>query len=380
MSFDFPGFFRFIGKWALHGGFSTRRLAILLACLILLPLLLLVNWVSLLLDRVLYPDARRQPVDEPVFIIGNFRSGTTRLHRLLASDPARYSTTTLLDVLFAPAVLQKRLFALLGRPLSRLSAWLERQWRQSNVMHEVSLLQPEEDEYFCLHIWSALTIGLSSGLLDEAKPYARFDHDIDVRKRRRIMRFYRACVERQLFNAVRRRSHDSIAPIYLAKNPAASPKIASLVETFPDCRIIYLVRSPLEAVPSFISMMAFSWRAVGLDDSYDELRDFILEMAGHWYRYPLEQLALLPTERHSIVKYEDLVHSPEAVVRDLYGRFGIEVNEAFAQVLQAAQAEAASYESRHAYDAASFGLSDAHIVAAFEDVFERFGFATVRAA
>ena len=41
---------------------------------------------------------------------------------------------------------------------------------------------------------------------------------------------------------------------FVAKNPAFSPKIATLMEFFPDARIIYLVRNPLDMLPSTISM------------------------------------------------------------------------------------------------------------------------------
>jgi hypothetical protein len=46
--------------------------------------------LTLRLDRIAFPGYRQQPIDRPIFIVGNPRSGTTFLHRLLlgAGDTA----------------------------------------------------------------------------------------------------------------------------------------------------------------------------------------------------------------------------------------------------------------------------------------------------
>mgnify|MGYP002063100052 CR=1 FL=1 len=137
-------------------------------------------------------------------------------------------------------------------------------------MHRVSLRAPEEDDYLLLHLWSALTVGLSSGVLEEALPYARFDTDLPDHRKKRIMAFYRRCLQRHLY------AHDAGGRRYLAKNPALTPKIDTVLRRFPGARIILLVRSPLEMVPSFVNMMHFSYRVMGAPGQDDALRDFVL--------------------------------------------------------------------------------------------------------
>ncbi|NIV39276.1 MAG: hypothetical protein GWN58_60655, partial [Anaerolineae bacterium] len=63
----------------------------------------------------------------------------------------------------------------MGAPLGKRLATVEDHWQEENPMHTVSLAAPEEDDYLLLHAWSALTVGLSSGVLQEAVPYTRFD-------------------------------------------------------------------------------------------------------------------------------------------------------------------------------------------------------------
>jgi hypothetical protein len=340
---------------------------------VLYPLLETLIWVGLLLDRLLYRGYRNQLVTQPVFITGMFRSGTTFLHRLMAQDKGRFSTMAMWEILFAPSVTQRRiLFALaklLRAPLNWLANRVEKRWHQQNVMHRVSMREPEEDEYLLLHIWSALTTGLSAGFLEEAKPYAYFDSQLPLRDRQRIMGFYRHCVQRHLF--AHRAPQDMR---YLAKNPALSPKLETVHEYFPDAKILYLVRNPLEAVPSFLSMMQFTWRVVGVPVQGSELRDFVLAMARHWYDYPLRCLDKRPKDSYVIIKYDDLVSDPSNTVKAIYRQIGLPMSSDFAEVLQRETEKARAYRSRHDYSLATLGLEREQIVQEFHDIFERFGF------
>src|SRR6201995_1629446 len=67
----------------------------------LLQLRQAISAITLGLDYVFYPSHRKQQIDRPIFIIGNPRSGTTFLHRLLlgAGDMAAFGV---LGVLFSP--------------------------------------------------------------------------------------------------------------------------------------------------------------------------------------------------------------------------------------------------------------------------------------
>lgn len=379
MTFDFAGFFRFLRLWFLRLPWTPRRAVVAAAFVVVVPFLQIANGLALLLDELAYPGYRRQRVDAPVFITGNPRSGTTFLHRLLAKDARRFSTMRMWEILLAPSIVMRRLVRAaaaadrrLGSPLRRCRARIERRWNEKNPMHEVSLLAPEEDDYLLLYSWSALTAGLSAGLLEEARPYTFFDTELGARRRRRIMGFYRRCVQRHL-RADRARGSGP-GRRYLAKNPALCPKLGSLLQTFPDAKIVYLVRNPLEVAASFLSMMNYSWRAVGVRHDGDALREYVLEMVGHWYRYPLERLAELPPQRCAIVRFDDLVADPRGTVTALYERFGLEMDERFAAALNAEGTRARRFRSRHAYAPEELGLSRERIFAEFRDVFERFGF------
>jgi len=163
MSFAFGTLCRFTVRWLASFRWTARRAAVVLAFLVLYPLLELVIWAGLLLDDILFRGYRRQPVDAPVFIVGNFRSGTTFLHRLLSKDAERFTTMQMWEVLLSPSVAGRRVVAavaaVVGRPARWIFGHIEGIWHQKNVMHEVSLTAPEEDDYVLLHIWSGCPPG-----------------------------------------------------------------------------------------------------------------------------------------------------------------------------------------------------------------------------
>lgn len=380
MAFNFKAAFRFTYRLLSkigdpEFGWTPRRVGILLALFLFYPLFELLVWLNLLLDDLFFRGYRRVEVRSPVFVVGNFRSGTTFLHRLLAKDQERFTTMQMWEVLFAPSILGRKVvkaIAVLDRWLGRLGArrvaTMEETWHEENVMHWVGLREPEEDDYLLLHVWSALTIGLSSGVLEEARPYAYFDTALSKTERDRIMDFYRRCLQRHLYA---RRSGQ-----YLAKNPALTPKLNSVYEWFPDARVICLVRSPLEAVPSFVSMMQFSWRVIGAPRESDALRDYIVDMARHWYSYPLERLEGIPRDGFIFVRYDDLAADPAGTVSSIYDHFGFEMSPAYAGVLQEESGKARRYRSQHKYSVEQTGLSWEQMLAIYRDVFDRFGFET----
>jgi hypothetical protein len=54
----------------------------------------IVNRLTYVNDRKLYPEIARQTIVKPVFIVGFPRTGTTILHDILAQDPANRSPLT----------------------------------------------------------------------------------------------------------------------------------------------------------------------------------------------------------------------------------------------------------------------------------------------
>ena len=382
MAYNFAGLARFFHKQIFQSRGTAYRLTLKRIGLVALAsslygLVEIMTWTGFLLDEVFYPDYREEEIKEPVYIVGNPRSGTTFLQRLLAKDQATFLSMRTWEMLLAPSVTMRKAFwalssldARIGRPVARLLGMLEEGWQEDNVVHRIALRAPEEDEYLLIHIFSTLKIWLYVAMLDEAERYTYFDTRMEEEEKDRIMAFYRQCLRRHAY------AHGIGDRHYLAKNPHFSPMVDTLYRRFPGAKIIYLARNPLDMVPSYVSLKENEWQLLGDPVETYSSRKYILDMAEHWYTYPLERLDKAPDDSAIVVDFNDLVTDAREVVTRIYERFGLTVSPEFDEILIQATRRARQHESEHEYSLREMDLSREEIVRAYEEVFERFGFDT----
>ncbi|MEX0607543.1 MAG: sulfotransferase, partial [Halofilum sp. (in: g-proteobacteria)] len=215
-----------------------------LALLPLLTLFLAYHWLGLLLDELLFRGYRRVSIDQPVFILGVPRSGTTALHHTLARDP-QFTTMRTWECLFGLSVTWR----LCGRAIARFDRWLGRPlgWILQRVerrlarglqsVHPTGLDLPEEDYWTLLPVLGCF--GLVAAFPDARSLWriARFDHALPPAERERLMAFYRSCLQRHLY------VHGDDRRL-LTKNAAFAQAAASLLRAFPDARVICCLRDP----------------------------------------------------------------------------------------------------------------------------------------
>jgi len=382
VAFNFAGFARFLYKQLFQSKgtayrLTLRRLGLVALAGSLYGLVQIMTWTGFLLDEILYPGYRKAEIEEPVYIVGNPRSGTTFLQRLMARDQVTFLSMRTWEMLLAPSITVRKLFwavssldSRIGRPLARLLGMLEEGWQEDNVVHRIALRAPEEDEYLLIHIFSTLKIWLYVAMLDEAERYTYFDSQMPEEEKARIMAFYTRCLQRHAYAHGKGKRH------YLAKNPHFSPMVDTIYREFPDAKIIYLARNPLDMIPSYISLKENEWQLLGDPVEDYSSRKYILDMAHHWYTYPLERLDKAPQEQAIVINFNDLVTDARGVVAEIYERFGLELRDEFDEILIQATRRARQHNSEHEYSLNEMGLTREQIVSEYEEVFERFNFDT----
>jgi len=378
MVFNFRLFWRmtvrsFIRSGGTDGPLNRDRLTFLLFFYPLWGCLLLCGWIGLALDEIVFPAYRKQSVEKPLFIVSNFRSGSTFVQRTLARDKAVFSSMTTADIYLMPSITQRRILSLLAWVDRRLGHRGQNMLRRLDSLslgqlkiHPFGIFDAEEDEHLMFYAWSTFLAGFAFPYLDELPPYQYFDTAIPRPDRQRMMAFYRACIQRHLYAGGGR--------YYLAKNPLSSARIQSLLEIFPDARIIYLVRNPLEMLPSTVSLFAYLWRLFSAPHERYPHCDKILAWTKYWYDHPLEVIDRQAPDRCMIVKYDDLIRSPDSVLRSVYRRFDYPQSHALEGLLRDAAEAARSHTSSHQYSYSAMGFTREQIVSEFAHIFERFGF------
>ncbi|MGF1469842.1 MAG: sulfotransferase [Sandaracinaceae bacterium] len=324
-------------------------------------------------DDLLYPGWRDVDVRQPVFIVAQARSGTTLLHRLLALDEERFTTTKLYQTLLPSVSLYRAVDRAaqvdrrwLGGRLARAVAWLdERAFPGFKQVHPTSFNQPEEDE--CLFVYSLLspTFFMLFPFVEELDR-VRSVENMSPDDRARLMAYYDSCLQRHLHAEGEHRT-------MLIKNVLTASRLDALLEAYPDARIIYLLRHPYESIPSAISMFTMPWRVLFPGTRPEDFRAFGRLMTEYYRKYA-ELVDRLPPEQLMTIRFEELVRDPRETVGRIYRHFGWTLPpEVDARLRNACQAKA-GHRSTHRYDLDDFGLSRDDVQRDLADLFDRYGF------
>ncbi|NNE46486.1 MAG: sulfotransferase [Rhodothermales bacterium] len=325
------------------------------------------------LDHIIFRAFRRQEVKSPVYIIGNPRSGTTFLHRLLSLD-SRFTSMALYQSIF-PSVALYRLLSTaraadraVGSPLERLTRRLsQRAFGGWTGIHRTRLSEPEEDEQ--LFVYSMLTpvVTLLFPFFDELGHVGYVDR-MSSKTRKRLMADYLGSLRRHLFAEGGNKT-------LLVKNTAVTGRLEATIIAMPEVRFIHMIRHPYDTVASLLSMYTVTWRrlapqAVESIETYRALADLFCD----YYRSRLQILEAVPSSRVVDVRFDDLVRDPERTVRRIYEALDLDMSGEFTNLLEDATRRSRGYQSHHRYTLEDFGMTRAEIYDRLADVFETYGF------
>lgn len=332
----------------------------------------LFNASCFLLDNIFFPDWRCQKIRRPIFIIGPPRSGTTLLHRLMALDKDKFFFFRTWEIIF-PSVVQKKALRLINAlSLGGIKALLLKAERglfgELNKMHPVSLFAAEEDDYLFLHIFSGHDLVWLFPFA-EMEAYLRMDECLGLRDRVRVIGFLKRSIQRQAFFL----GHQGI---YLSKAPAHSARVASLLETFPDARFIYMVRNPLEVIPSMINLAHHLWKKTSKVQEGFPFLEPIYDILKYFYKYPIEFFDKHIEHKVTFVRYSDLISSPVSTIESIYRNLGLNISDAFRQNLAQEEEKMKFYSSQHKYSLSDMLIDPQRIVEDLHDIFVRFDIPT----
>ena len=283
-----------------------------------------------------------------VFIIGPPRSGTTRMHKLLAKDIKTFSSMKLWELLFAPAISQKLLLiglgkidALFGAPLFRLIQFIENKaFKKFNRIHKLGLFNVEEDALILFHLFSSYHL---SFLIGKERSYAHLNYDNGVPKV--VWAYYKICVD----------NHMRLNPrkTYLSKNPFFSGSSESLSTLFKAPKFIYMDRDMSQVAPSFFSLKNFlSHVFYGKQPS--KIRYKSILKALHFWRDALaKDLSKSMTLRAG---FKELTTEPVNLINKIYQFMGINMSAEYKNNLMGEAQKAKNYKSEHRYLSTSFDL------------------------
>lgn len=378
MYFDLEYWWRVLRHvWGLKQWPGRNRM--MLRLLLWIPLATVFHALFFLLDYLLFPRLWKQQVERPVFIVGHARSGTTLMHRLMSADGDKFSYFLYWEMFF-PSLLQKKLIRglgwidqnWLGGPIKRrLVAWDDKTFGPYRHMHNMSLWNAEEDCFALQAAFVSQQWSLDIPMMDVVD-FFHVDHM--PAKRRRWMHHYRELVKRQLLL-------NGGDKIHLSKNPVMSGWVDSIIEAFPDARIVVMMRDPTECIPSCLKLVEVTWKGKGWSaDDYSSSLDILTGISFEHFHNPRRVLAQHPQTPQVVVDYRELTAAPRETVHAVYQALDIEMSTQFDAWLQAQAEREKKHHSKFEYSLGEFRLSGEQIEAELDEFYAQYQWPRASAA
>ncbi len=132
-------------------------------------------------------------------------------------------------------------------PLGKVLLFIrKRLFKRMDSIHQIRLLEPEEDFLLFLPLEECLLQAFLCPTMTRFWQLGSFDRDVPEMRRRALLSFYTHCIKKHLhFHGANRR--------LLSKNPSFTSWTDSLLNSFPDAKLIVCTRPPSEVVPSQLS-------------------------------------------------------------------------------------------------------------------------------
>jgi hypothetical protein len=320
----------------------------------------LANRLALVADRKRFAEIERQQIHAPLVVLGLPRSGTTFLHALLAQDPASRSIAEWERLRPSPPPEESGYGAdpriAQARAETRVDPGM-----QERHLHDVEL--PVECGPAFLN-YEFLSMGYDCRW---SVPRYR------IRMRRPIARAYewhRRCLQHFQSRTVRRH--------WVLKSPEHLAHMRELFAVYPDARIVFTHRDPLQAVGSLASLVSYM-RAphYPAGDEMEAAKRVGPEMLDYWadaLRSALAYRAECPARRQQFydVAYPDLTADPMRIVHAIYEKFGVELTAEADARMRAwlSDFRHERYQERfgsHSYTLQKYGLQEAAVLERFGD-------------
>jgi len=327
---------------------------------ILVTRLLVEEWIRR------HPEIEHERIERPFVIMGLGRSGTTMLHRTIASDPrvfalfwweSRNPSPPLEWVAGAPdprvAEAEAEVAAMLAANPEIASA------------HPIDAHAPDEELMLLEHAFVSSNPEAYAHVPSYSRWVEAHDHRPAYRTMRRLLQFLQWQKKRAGSRATR----------WVLKTPEHLGYLDVLFDVLPDALVIQAHRDPLETVPSMASLchMVIQWGSDRIGKP---------EVGRHWagkFKRATDRCLAARAQREDRffdVSFEELLKDPLGPVRRIYAFVGLEwTPEAEVAMRRWAAENRRERRPPHAYTLEEFGLGEEQMKRDFAAYRERFGFA-----
>ncbi len=322
----------------------------------------IVNRLTYVNDRKLYPEIAKQEIAKPVFIIGFPRTGTTILHDILAQDPANRAPLTW-EVMFPSPPPQTATQTTDPRVATCEASFtaVRAAIPQFKAMHPMGAQLSQEcvtmmGEAMCTPLFhNQFRV---NGYQDWVDYTADWSHVYDFHHKQ-----------------LQHLQSGHMLDRWVLKTGAHMWGLEHLLATYPDARIVFTQRHPVKSLTSYASLTALV-RQLG-SDHVDKV-----EIAADWsvrlkraleHVWSVRMAKKYPNAIFLDVLFSDFVQNQFGVVEKIYDTFDLPMSAVGADAMRQFIADnPPGVHGVHSYDPADYGVRPEEVNDTFRSYIERF--------
>ena len=284
-----------------------------------------------------HPEILDQPVLPIILITGLQRTGTTKLQRLLSGLPEARELLSWEALYPAPVGDESETKKRIKRTVRNEKAvkWISPIF---HTIHPIHVNEPEED----VLLLDLQFMSTTSEAILNVPSYASWLEQQDQREGYRY--------EEKLLKVLQwQRS----AKFWVLKSPHHLQYLQEFSDVFPDSRIVWMHRNPVDCVPSFLSMLYYGRSMFADKVSVEEIKSFWLDKLQR-----MIQAGLKYRDKHHDrildLQFENLINSEKETLSRIldFAGFSSDEND-LSQILDGN----GGYKSRHRYELSDWNLS-----------------------
>ena len=321
---------------------------------ILISLLRVIIFLGMFLDKLLFNDIRNKEIEKPIVIVGNPRSGTTFLHRFLVKNKLGVGSQ-LWQLLYPSVVIQK-----LIRPFLPILEKISPTRHHSTDAHKTSLQSVETDDASILFryldgffLYGFIMCWSDNDLFSWFDPKLR---DVSKRDYNWLKRVW----SRTLHNKPNER--------IIAKLFSVSTNIPNFLDSFPDAKLLYMLRDPLSVIPSGLSLVTgvldkrFGFWSLSedrrqkyIDNLYKGLVELQIRFYNDWTSGKINRNNVM------IVNFDKMMNDFDGLMSDIISFTNSKESKTLKEEILLTAKKQKEYVSSHKYDLSKFGITENQI-------------------
>ena len=322
---------------------------------VVIVFLKLILFLFVMLDRIFIPELSKTKISNSIIIVGNPRSGTTFLQRFLV-DNKFGKGTELWQMIYPSYILQKII-----KPILPLLEIISPAKHHSTDAHKTSLVSVETDDVGMLFnffdgffLYGFFLSWSEKDLFDWVDPKIRDNTTRDFN-------WFESVWKNVLFSSDSNR--------IVGKLFSLSANTPEFLKKYPDAKILYMVRNPLDVIPSGLSLvtgvldkMFGFWnkpkdvRNRFILNLYRGLVELLIRFENDWSNGEIDKSKVM------IVKFDQMMNDFDGLMEEIIEFIDFEITDELKNNIKVISEKQKSYVSKHKYNLSKFGLSNNKIM------------------